>query len=731
MDRSDAEGVGYGRAMKTKPRSNWAVRKAAEKHVAQMEGRYRGLLEAAPDAMVVVNQAGEIVLLNVQTEKQFGYSRDELLGQKISNIIPQGFAERLVTDATRSVAEALAQEIGTGIELSGRRKDGSEFPIEIMLSPLDTAEGILVTAAIRDISVRKAAEKHVAQMEGRYRGLLEAAPDAMVVVNQAGEIVLLNVQTEKQFGYSRDELLGQKITNIIPQGFAERLVTDATRSVAEALAQEIGTGIELSGRRKDGSEFPIEIMLSPLDTAEGILVTAAIRDISVHIRNEAKLLELARFDLLTGLPNRAVFADAVQKAIAWARRGGPSFAVLYLDLDYFKDVNDTLGHPIGDELLKGVANRLKENVRETDTVARFGGDEFAILGTEMKDPAGAGVLAAGLLESFSKPFSVGDNQIRSSASVGIAIYGVDATDAETLLSRADVALYRSKEEGRGIYRFFTAEMDTKMQTRVALGHDLRDAIGSPQIFLEYQPQVEAATGRIVGVEALARWRHPTRGMISPAEFIPVAELNGLIVRLGHWVLWEACRQAAKWREAGIASGFMAVNLSVHQFKTPLELEKDVAAALAASGLPPGMLELEITETLLMSASLAHSEVLARLRAMGVRLAIDDFGTGFSSLDYLRRYPVDRIKIAQNFVLELGTAASTAAGSAAVVKATIGLARELGIDVIAEGVETTEQLRLIKLWRCREVQGYLFARPLSVEDLVPLLQACKIAPHSVV
>ena len=256
------------------------VRKDAEKHLAQMEGRYRGLMEAAPDGMVVVNQAGEIVLLNARAESQFGYRRDELIGQRVTNIIPVGFAERLIADGTRTAAEALAQQIGTGIELFGRRKDESEFPIEIMLSPLESTEGILVTAAIRDITVRKDAEKHLAQMEGRYRGLLEAAPDGMVVVNQAGEIVLLNVQAEKQFGYRRDELLGQKVKNIIPEGFAERLIADALRTTAEALAQQIGTGIELQGQRKDGTAFPIEIMLSPLESPEGILVTAAIRDIS-------------------------------------------------------------------------------------------------------------------------------------------------------------------------------------------------------------------------------------------------------------------------------------------------------------------------------------------------------------------------------------------------------------------------------------------------------------------
>src|SRR5580704_10924867 len=257
---------------------------------------YRGLLEAAPDAMVVVNVGGEIVLLNVQAEKQFGYRRGELVGQKVKNIIPQGFAERIIADGTRSAAEALAQQIGTGIELLGRRKDGSQFPIEIMLSPLESQEGILVTAAIRDISVRKSAETYLAQMEGRYRGLLEAAPDAMVVVNQSGEIVLLNVQAEKQFGYRRDELLGQKVTNIIPVGFAERLIADGLRSAEDALAQQIGTGIELIARRKDGGEFPIEIMLSPLQSAEGTLVTAAIRDISV--RKKAAVVLLQKVDEL-------------------------------------------------------------------------------------------------------------------------------------------------------------------------------------------------------------------------------------------------------------------------------------------------------------------------------------------------------------------------------------------------------------------------------------------------
>ena len=327
------------------------VRKDAEKHLAQMEARYRGLLEAAPDGMVVVNQRGEIVLLNARAEKQFRYWRDELLGQRVKSIIPEGFAERLIADGTRTAAEALAQQIGTGIELIGQRKDGSEFPIEIMLSPLDSAEGILVTAAIRDITVRKDAEKHLAQMEGRYRGLLEAAPDGMVVVNQGGEIVLLNAQAEKHFGYRRDELIGQQVTNIIPEGFAERLIADGTRTAAEALAQQIGTGIELNGRRKDGSEFPIEIMLSPLESAEGILVTAAIRDITVRKDADKHLIQMeSRYrGLLEAAPDGMVVVNQRGEIVLLNAQSEKQFGYLR---------NELIGRKVKSIIPEGFAERL-------------------------------------------------------------------------------------------------------------------------------------------------------------------------------------------------------------------------------------------------------------------------------------------------------------------------------------------------------------------------------------
>ncbi|MEA2783798.1 MAG: hypothetical protein QOK29_5396, partial [Rhodospirillaceae bacterium] len=357
------------------------LRRSQERHLAQMEARYRGLLEAAPDAMVVVNQGGEIILLNLQAEKQFGYRRDELLGQKVTNIIPDGFAERLLADGLRSPADALAQQIGTGIELIGRRKDGAEFPIEIMLSPLESAEGILVTAAIRDISVRRDAEGHLAQMEARYRGLLEAAPDAMVVVNQGGEIILLNLQAEKQFGYRRDELLGQKVTNIIPDGFAERLLADGLRSRADALAQQIGTGIELTGRRKDGAEFPIEIMLSPLESAEGILVTAAIRNISVRRDAERHLAQMeARYrGLLEAAPDAMVVVNKDAEIVLVNLQAKLEFGYRRVEL-LGQKVTHIIPEGFAERLIKdGVNAMAAQNLKGIDlTGRRKRGEEFPI-----------------------------------------------------------------------------------------------------------------------------------------------------------------------------------------------------------------------------------------------------------------------------------------------------------------------------------------------------------------
>ena len=434
-------------------------------------------------------------------------------------------------------------------------------------------------------------------------------------------------------------------------------------------------------------------------------------------RSEERFRVMAREDALTGLANRRLFVESVDQAIARARRGAKGFALLYLDLDHFKDVNDTLGHPVGDQLLQQVALRLRGSVRDGDVVARFGGDEFAVIAANVTEPLEVAAIAQRLESALREPILCGDNAIRTGASIGMAVYGADSVDAETLLSHADVALYRAKSEGRGTYRFFTGAMDTEVRTRVRLAAELREAIDGGQLFLVYQPQVDSATRRIVGLESLVRWRHPTRGLVGPGEFIPVAESTGLIVPLGRWVLREACRQARAWMDAGIDVPFVAVNVSGQQLKTPLELEQTVAAVLEETGLPPERLEIELTESVLMAASSKHDDVVARLRGRGIKIAIDDFGTGFSSLEYLSRFPVDRIKIAQVFVGDL----ARSPGNAAIVKATIGLAHELGLAVIAEGVEDVEQLRLLNAWGCNDVQGYYFSKPKPADEVVKLLE----------
>ena len=437
---------------------------------------------------------------------------------------------------------------------------------------------------------------------------------------------------------------------------------------------------------------------------------------------ELKISWMARHDVLTGLANRIVFAEALQREIAQAHRDGTNFAVLYLDLDHFKDINDTLGHPIGDLLLQSVAERLRANVRETDTVSRFGGDEFALIATELKQPGDAATLAEKVLAMMSEPVSLRDIEVRSGATIGIAVYGPESADAEALLSHADIALYRAKSEGRGTYRFFTEAMDAEVRTEFMLGAELRDAIASNQFYLVYQPQVEIHTGRITGVEALVRWRHPTRGTVSPGQFIPIAEKSGLIVALGRWVMHESCRQMREWLDAGVAPSLIGVNLSARQFKVPHELENDIAAILQETGVPPQRVELELTESVLMDASREHGDVLLRLRRAGFRIAIDDFGTGYSSLDYLRRYPVDRIKIAQQFMID------PAEGSGdAILRAAIALARELKLEVIVEGVETAKQLQRVKSCGGRDVQGYYFSKPVGADAMTVLLRKGSFRP----
>jgi diguanylate cyclase (GGDEF)-like protein/PAS domain S-box-containing protein len=698
------------------------VHNEKEKYLVQMETKYRGLLEAAPDGMVVVNEEGEIVLLNAQAEKHFGYRADELLGQKVMNIIPEGFAERLIADGTRTAAEALAQQIGTGIELNGRRKDGSEFPIEIMLSPLESPEGFLVTAAIRDITVRKDAERNLAQMEARYRGLLEAAPDGMVVVDEKGKIVLLNAQAEKHFGYRSDELLGQEVTNIIPEGFAERLIADGTRTASEALAQQIGTGIELNGRRKDGSEFPIEIMLSPLESPEGILVTAAIRDITVRKDADEHLAQMvkqmahsAAHDFLTSLPNRLLLNDRIDQAIALAKRHKHLVAVLFLDLDGFKHINDSLGHSAGDKLLQSVAGRLSDCVRAPDTVSRQGGDEFVVLLPEVKLAEDIAIAARRMLRAVEKAHFIDDRELHVTVSIGVSLYPDDGLDAETLIKNADTAMYQAKEDAGQSCRFFRPEMNVRAVERQSIEEDLRRALQQKEFTLNFQPKVNLSTGAIIGAEALIRWTSPTRGQVPPLDFIPIAEDSGLILPIGAWVLQEACAQARAWVDAALPKTTMAVNVSAAQFRNENFLE-DLFATLSETGMDPECLELEVTESILMRHAEVAASILQTLRRRGIRVSVDDFGTGYSSLSYLQKFPLDALKIDQSFVREI----STRPDETTIVRAIISMGRSLNLRIIAEGVETASDLAFLKAQGCDEGQGYYFSRPVPAEQFAKLL-----------
>jgi len=693
----------------------------------ETEAKYRNLLEAAPDPMVVVNQAGEIVLLNTQAAKQFGYRRDELIGQQVKSIIPEGFAERLIADEARTAAEASPPRFGTGVELYGRRKDGADFPIEIMLSPQESSEGVLVTAAIRDITMRKDVETKLQQMEAKYRGLLESAPDGIVVVNQHGEIVLVNAQAERQFGFSRTELFGQKVKRLIPSGFAERLIDGGVRTAAAALAQQIGIGIELFGQRKDGTEFPVEIMLSPLESSEETLITATIRDITIRKNAEKHLSQVtkeiihlahsAEHDSLTGLPNRLLLSDRICQAIAVAQRRARQIAVLFLDLDGFKHVNDSLGHSTGDKLLQSVAQRLKECVRAPDTVSRQGGDEFILLLPEIEKTENAAITARRVLQALAEPHSIEGQELHITASIGVSVYPDNGMDAESLIKNADTAMYQAKENGRQNFKFFTPEMNVRAVDRQSIEEDLRRAVERHEFALHYQPKINLKTGAITGAEALLRWTHPTRGSISPLKFIPVAEDSGLILPIGAWVLKEACRQARAWLDAGLPNMTMAVNVSYSQFRADGFLDF-LFAALDESGLDPAALEVEVTESVLMKHARLTASILKALRARGVQISLDDFGTGYSSLSYLQKFSLDALKIDQSFVRQI----TSATEQTTIVSAIISMGQSLGLRIIAEGVESAEDVEFLKARNCDEAQGYYFSSPVPAEEFAKLLAA---------
>jgi len=566
------------------------------------------------------------------------------------------------------------------------------------------------------------AMSNVHQNDDRFRVIFDAVNDGIFISNPAtGRFIEVNQPGCSMFGYDKDELIGCDIETLSSS------VHPYTQDMAIEWLGKASLGepqiIEWHCKKKDNDLFWAEISLRFTVFEQSPAVMCIVRDISERKRLDAQIVYAAQHDELTGLANRPMFTTAVDRAIAHALRIGKKFSILYLDLDHFKDVNDTRGHLAGDRLLRLVAERLQADVRLIDDVARFGGDEFAILLADQREPEEIAALANRLIRSISKVFLIDGNEVYVGASIGVAIYGEDARDAETLLCHADIALYRAKAEGRGTYCFFSDAMNEDVRARVALTDELRSAISAGELFLVYQPQVMAKDGRIIGVEALVRWRHPRRGILMPGSFLPLAESVGLMGALGQWVLREACRQGRQWIDAGIEPGTIGVNLSSAQFKAPLELEKMIFTVLTETRLPPHVLELEITENTLIGFSSEHGKMMERLRRAGIKFSLDDFGTGYSSLNHLRRFAIDRIKIAQEFISEMGTSSE----AASIVKLILEFSRVFGNEAIAEGVETIEQLKLLQDLDCREVQGFYFAPPMSVEAIVPVLSNGTIKP----
>lgn len=451
---------------------------------------------------------------------------------------------------------------------------------------------------------------------------------------------------------------------------------------------------------------------------EGLLV-----DIGERKAAEAQLAHASLFDPVTGLPNRRSFMIDLDRAFAAARRGGLAFAIHYIDLDRFKDINDVLGHSKGDELLKAVADRLRQIRRKnTDVIARFGGDEFVILQTEINEPADAGILAARLIKEIAEPYNLG-TEVHITASIGIAVFSAEVTGPEEMIKQVDLALYRAKDLGRNQFHFHSEALDAATIERVMLGGDLQRALDRGELTLDYQPQVEIATGRIVGLEALARWTHPKFGPIPPSRFVPIAESNGTILRLGRWVIDAVCRQIADWRAAGLTPPPVAFNVSAGQLKGTSEFGRELADKLRLWAIEPKAIEIELTESVLMETTQRHREIIDKLCALGVPIAIDDFGTGYSSLTYLRAYRVDHIKVAQEFIHDI----KPGSGDIAIVRAAISLGRELGIPVVAEGVETAFQLDLVREAGCQFVQGYYFSPPVPPLRAAEFLRQGSLTP----
>ncbi|HUI12962.1 MAG TPA: EAL domain-containing protein [Xanthobacteraceae bacterium] len=631
----------------------------------------------------------QVVAVNQGAADLFGVDERKLQWCRLS--------ELPIESSTRAMLDRLINGVGTGkfdqFEFAFTRSDNK---LEVNVSVGIAAVGDLLSMTLTDIGDLK-------QREASFRLLFDGNPVPMWLYDP-GDLRILSVNDAalSHYGYGRAHMQGMSLLDLWP-----RDEWDIHREVARSVGENYQSDRSWRHIKADGSEIEVLTYARRLPFANKHTVLVAVVDVTERKNAEARIAYMAHHDALTDLPNRVLFHERLNELLGRVRRNGERLAVHCLDLDHFKGVNDTLGHPIGDELLKAVARRLGKCLRDSDMVARLGGDEFAVVQFPLGEPHEASALATTLIELVSKPYEVHGHEFVVGASIGIALAPDDGASADVLLRNADMALYRAKAEGRGTAHFFEPEMDRRIQARRMLELDLRKAFANGEFELYYQPLINLDTDAVSGFEALLRWRHGERGMIAPAEFIPLAEEIGLIVPLGEWVLRKACSEAMQW----LAELKVAVNLSPAQFRNR-GVVKAVLTALAYSRLPPDRLELEITETVLLGETEANLATLHQLREIGVRISMDDFGTGYSSLSYLRCFPFDKIKIDRSFVSELAERPDCVA----IIRAVAGLGMSLGIATTAEGIETREQLDRVRAEGCTEVQGYLFSPPRPASEL---------------
>ena len=563
-------------------------------------------------------------------------------------------------------------------------------------------------------------EAALAESGERFRSLVESAMDAIVTVGEDQRIVQFNAAAAALFQVPSADAAGMPLERLIPERFRAAHALHLRRfGESGESSLRMGEVSDLWALRADGSEFPIEASVSRSLAGGSPQYTVILRDITARRLFESRIEYLATHDGLTDLPNRNLIRDRIAQAIGHARRAGTHLALMFVDLDRFKVVNDGFGHLFGDMLLKAAGERFRAALRDDDTVARLGGDEFLILLTDLHHTDDVYIVAQKILDALERPFSLEGREVHVSASIGVSLYPQDGEDFDALLGHADVAMYRAKDLGRGTYQFFTPAMSEGLKLRVERESQLRHALERGELKLAFQPKVDLASGAISGAEVLLHWSHPELGILPPASFIPLAEETGLIVPIGDWVLRSACAQAKAWIDAGLPPVAIAVNVSARQF-----LHHDIVAlvesALEQTGLPPGLLELELTETLIARDVEKVAATIERLHSTGVRFSIDDFGTGYSNLSQLKRFRVDRLKIDQSFVRNLHTNRN----DAAIALAIISLARALDLKVIAEGVETAAQCAFLRKNGCDEIQGYYFSRPVPADDLAAMLRAGK-------